>query len=48
MASDPKQPAFPCTVKRNTSTDPLATPREFAYSGMTLRDWFETGYNNVF
>lgn len=27
-------------VKRNTSSDPLATPREFAFPGMTLRDWF--------
>ena len=33
-------PAFPCTVKRNTSSDPLATPKEVAFSGMTLRDYF--------
>jgi hypothetical protein len=34
------EPAFPCSEKRNTSTDPLATPREFNHMGMTLRDYF--------
>jgi hypothetical protein len=33
-------PAFPVKVKRNTSTDPFATPREIQLEGMTLRDWF--------
>lgn len=33
-------PAFPVKVKRNTSSDPLATPRETQMEGMTLRDWF--------
>ena len=33
-------PAFPVKVRRNTSTDPLATSREFQMPGMTLRDWF--------
>lgn len=33
-------PAFPVKVMRNNSTDPLATPREFQLTGMTLRDWF--------
>ena len=33
-------PAFPCTVKRNTSRDPFATPKDVAFSGMTLRDYF--------
>jgi len=33
-------PAFPVKVKRNTSSDPLATPREFRLEGMSLRDWF--------
>ena len=33
-------PAFPCIVKRNTSSDPLATPKEVAFAGMTLRDYF--------
>lgn len=32
--------AFPCTVKVNTSSDPLATPRPVEHPGMTLRDWF--------
>lgn len=33
-------PAFPCRTKANTSSDPLATPREVIFTGMTLRDWF--------
>jgi len=33
-------PAFPVKVARNTSSDPLATPKEVQLEGMTLRDWF--------
>lgn len=33
-------PAFPVIVERNTSTDPLATPRQFQMEGLTLRDYF--------
>jgi hypothetical protein len=40
MSAPKNPPAFPVKVKRNTSTDPLATPREFQMEGMTLRDWF--------
>lgn len=34
------EPAFPCSEYRNTSTNPLATPHKFDYTGMTLRDYF--------
>lgn len=34
------EPAYPTTVKRNTSSDPLATPREFPMHGLTKREWF--------
>lgn len=40
MSEIDNPPAFPVKVKRNTSSDPLATPREFQMQGMTLRDWF--------
>lgn len=33
-------PAFPFEELRNTSSDPLATPRRFQHGGMTLRDYF--------
>jgi acyl-CoA reductase-like NAD-dependent aldehyde dehydrogenase len=39
MSAPHNPPAFPVKVKRNTSTDPLATPREVQFEGMTLRDW---------
>jgi hypothetical protein len=32
--------AFPCKTRKNTSSDPFATPREIAHPGMTLRDYF--------
>lgn len=35
--------AFPVKVKRNTSSDPLATPSEIQFEGMSLRDWFASG-----
>jgi len=34
------EPAYPCTTRKNTSTDPLATPRDIHWPGMTLRDYF--------
>lgn len=34
------EPAFPLKTKRNNSTDPLATPREVEFLGLTMRDWF--------
>jgi hypothetical protein len=34
------EPAFPCTTKINTSSDPFATPKEKIFPGMTLRDYF--------
>lgn len=40
MTKPSNPPAFPVKVTRNTSTDPLATPREMQMEGMTLRDWF--------
>ena len=37
----PENPmAFPCTTRKNTSSDPFATPRETSHPGMTLRDYF--------
>ncbi len=33
-------PAFPVTMLVNRSSDPLATPKEVRFPGMTLRDWF--------
>ena len=38
MADNP--PAFPHKTMRNTSSDPLATPREFQETGLTMRDYF--------
>ena len=34
------EPAFPTSLRRNTSSDPLAKPSVFDYPGMTLRDYF--------
>ena len=34
------EPAFPNSLRRNTSSDPLAKPSVFDYPGMTLRDYF--------
>ena len=38
MVENPR--AFPVKVKRNTSSNPLATPSEIQFEGMSLRDWF--------
>lgn len=40
MSKPENPPAFPVKVRRNTSSDPFATPREFQLEGMSLRDWF--------
>lgn len=40
MSKIENPPAFPVKVRRNTSSDPLATPHEFQLEGMSLRDWF--------
>lgn len=40
MSMAENEPAFPHKQMRNTSTDPLATPREVQFPGMSLRDWF--------
>jgi hypothetical protein len=33
-------PAFPATIRMNTSSDPLATPREIVCTGLSRRGWF--------
>jgi hypothetical protein len=38
MAENPQ--AFPWSEWRNTSSDPLATPREIRHPGLSMRDWF--------
>lgn len=40
MSKPENPPAFPVKVRRNTSSDPFATQREFQLEGMSLRDWF--------
>jgi hypothetical protein len=39
MMSKPHEPAFPCKTRANTSSDPLATLKEFDWPGMSLRDY---------
>lgn len=40
MSEVENPPAFPCTEYRNTSSDPLARPREIRHTGISLRDYF--------